>query len=185
MVKVMPKEGGRQDNFFNVCSECKGKCCKDARPPITPTRKKIIERYLEQQEILIKNPFMQKAYTFPKEDNEGFCIFFDKKTIKCKIHPVKPETCVAGPITFDINLVTQKIEWYLKMEIICPLAGKLYKNKEQFQKHLKSAKKEILQLVQELDSKALLAILKIEEPETFKIAEDEIDKAVLDKLLSV
>ncbi|MGQ9624655.1 MAG: YkgJ family cysteine cluster protein [Candidatus Bathycorpusculaceae bacterium] len=172
----MSKEGERQDNFFNVCSECKGKCCKDARPPITLTRKKIIEKYLEQQGISIGNPFIQKAYMFPREDNEGFCIFLDKETIKCKIHPVKPETCVAGPITFDINLITQKIEWYLKMESICPLAGKLYKNKEQFQKHLKSAKREILNLIRELEPKALEAILRIEEPETFKITEDKIGK---------
>jgi Fe-S-cluster containining protein len=185
MVEEMSREGGRQDNFFNVCSECRGKCCKGARPPITPKRKKIIEKYLEQQGILIENSFIQKACMFPREDNDGFCIFFDKETIKCKVHPVKPETCVAGPITFDINLDTQKIEWYLKTESICPLAGKLYKNKDQFQKHLKSAKKEILQLVQELDSTALLIILKIDEPETFKIDEDEIDKNVLDKLLSI
>jgi Fe-S-cluster containining protein len=182
----MSKEDGRrQDNFFNVCSQCKGKCCKNARPPTTQKRKETIEKYLKQKGILIENPFVQTAYTFPREDNEGFCVFFDKKTIKCKVHPVKPETCVAGPITFNINLATQKIEWYLKMETICPLAGKLYENKEQFQRHFESAKREILNLIHELDPKALLAILKIEEPETFQINEDKIDKHVLDKLRSI
>jgi len=95
---------------------------------------------------------------------------------------VKPETCVAGPITFDINIKTRKIEWHLKMEKICPLAGVLYKNKGVLKKHLESAKREILNLVSELDSEALKAILKIEEPELFKIGEDNIGKDILDKL---
>jgi hypothetical protein len=122
---------------------------------------------------------MHTDYVFPREDEEGYCVFHDKETRKCLIHPVKPETCVAGPITFDINLETGKIEWFLKTEKICPLAGKLYKNQKMLQKHLKSAKKEILKLVHQLDSKALKAILKIEEPETFKIGEDEIEKEKL------
>ena len=49
-------------------------------------------------------------------------------------------------------------------------------------KHLETAKREILNLVTELDSEALKAILKIEEPETFKIGEDNIGKDILDKL---
>jgi len=137
---------------------------------------------LKAQNVSIKNPFVQTAYTFPKEDGEGYCLFYDKKTKKCQVHSVKPETCVAGPVTFDINIKTQKIEWYLKMEKICQLAGKLYKNQSMLNKHLESAKKEIFQLVRELDSNALQAILKISEPETFKIDEDNIGKDILHKL---
>jgi len=172
----------RQSNFFNVCSQCGGNCCRDARSPLTLTRKKIIEAHLKEQKIRIVNPFVQTAYIFPKEDAERYCIFYCKKTAKCLIHPVKPETCVAGPITFDINKKTQKIEWHLKKEKICLLAGKMYKNQAILQKHLESAKKEILRLVRELDPKALQTILKIEEPETFKIGEDNIGKEILDKL---
>jgi hypothetical protein len=95
---------------------------------------------------------------------------------------VKPETCVAGPITFDINTKTQKIEWHLKKRTICPLAGRLYADKERLKKHQVLAKKEIRRLVKELDTKALRAILKIEEPETFKVGENSIEKAVLTKL---
>jgi Fe-S-cluster containining protein len=135
-----------------------------------------------KQKIPIQNPFTQTMYTFPREDTEGYCIFYDKQTRKCKIHPVKPETCVAGPITFDINKQTQKIEWYLKMEKICPLAGILHKNGEILRKHLESAKKEILRLVYGLEPEALRAILKIEEPETFKIDEDNIESNIVDKL---
>jgi Fe-S-cluster containining protein len=174
----------RQDNFFNVCGECKIHCCRGAKPPITDRRRKIIEDYLKRNGILIENSFAKKAYTFPREDTEGYCVFYDKNTKKCRIHPVKPETCVAGPITFDINMQTRKIEWYLKMEKICPLAGILYKNKKTLQKHLESAKKEVTRLVCELSSDALKAILKIDEPETFKIDEDNIVNVVYKKLTS-
>jgi hypothetical protein len=137
---------------------------------------------LKEQKIPIDSPFVQTVYIFPKEDAEGYCIFYDKKMRKCLIHPVKPETCVAGPITFDINVKNRKIEWHLKMEKICALAGVLYKNRAILKKHIESAKREILKLVSELDSEALKDILKIEELETFKIDEDNIGKEMLDKL---
>lgn len=172
----------RQKNFFNICDECKIYCCRNARPPITLKRKKIIEEYLCQQNILSQNSFLTKKYTFPKEDERGFCIFYDKETRKCIIQAKKPETCVAGPVTFDINKRTQKIEWYLKKEEICPLAGTLFKDHEMFKEHLKSAKKEILRLVKQLNSKELKTILQREEPETFKICENKIGKNILEKV---
>jgi Fe-S-cluster containining protein len=174
----------RESSFFDVCSQCGGNCCRNARPPLTLKRKQIIEAYLKEQKIAIDNPFVQASYVFPKDGTEGYCIFYGKKTRKCLIHSVKPETCVAGPITFDINIKNRKIEWHLKMEKICPLAGVLYKNKTILKKHLASAKREILQLVSELDPEALKAILKIEEPETFKIGKDNVAKDTLDKLIN-
>jgi Fe-S-cluster containining protein len=174
--------GRRQKNFFDVCGRCRINCCCDARPPITFKRKEIIEAYLKTHKIPIEDPFVQKEYTFPREDEGGCCIFYDKASRKCLIHPVKPETCMAGPVTFDINKENQKIEWYLKTEGICPLAGILFKNKNLFERHFESAKKELLRLMRELDSEALKAILKREEPDTFKIGEDEIEKDVLVKL---
>jgi len=178
----MLTQSRRESSFFDVCNRCGGACCRNARPPLTIRRKQIIEAYLKEQKIPFDNPFVQAEYVFPKEDAEEYCIFYDKKTGKCLIHSVKPETCVAGPITFDINIKNQKIEWHLKMEKICLLAGVLYKNKDVLKKHLKLAKREILNLVSELDSEALKAILKIEEPETFKIGEDSIGKDIFDKL---
>jgi hypothetical protein len=68
------------------------------------------------------------------------------------------------------------------MEKICQLAGTAYKDEELRRKHLESAKKEILRLVKELDSKALKAILKKDEPGTFKIDEENIGKETLKKL---
>jgi Fe-S-cluster containining protein len=172
----------RQRNFFNICNECKIHCCRNARPPITLERKKIIEKYLHLQKTFSQNSFLTTEYTFPKEDEGGFCIFYDKRTRRCSIQVIKPETCVAGPVTFDINKRTQKIEWYLKKEEICPLAGILFKDEKMFKDHLTSAKKEILRLVNQLNSKELKAILKREEPETFKICENEIGKDILDKI---
>jgi Fe-S-cluster containining protein len=94
------------------------------------------------------------------------------KTRKCMIHAVKPETCVAGPITFDINKKSGKTEWFIKMEKICPLAGVVYNDKTMLQKHLDSAKKELKKLVKELRPLVLEAILRKDEPETFKIGEE-------------
>jgi len=173
----------RQENFFELCKLCKGSCCKEARPPLTLQRKRLIEQFLKEEKIPVENPlFEDSAYSFPREDNEKYCFFYDKGTEKCKIHPVKPETCVAGPITFDINEQSGKVEWYLKKETICPLAGRLYKNRDMFKKHFESAKREILHLLRELDSQALKAIIKIEEPETFKIDEETLEACILNKL---
>lgn len=178
----MQTEGERQKNFFNVCGTCKINCCRDARPPITERREKIILEYLKTHGIQVENPFVHAEYAFPREDKGGYCIFYDKATRKCVVHPVKPETCVAGPITFDISAKTGKIEWYLKMEKICPLAGVIYGDKALLQKHFEAARREILQLVRELTPKALKTILEREEPDTFKIGEEEIGREILNKL---
>jgi Fe-S-cluster containining protein len=172
----MPCKSGseRQSNFFDVCSKCRTNydCCHGTRPPITKERRRIIEEYLKREKIPIVDAFVEEEYTYPRENVEGYCVFHDMKTRKCMIHIVKPETCVAGPITFDINKKTGKIDWHIKKETICPLAATVYKDKKMLQKHLESAKKEITELVNALDSEALKAILKKDEPETFKIDED-------------
>jgi Fe-S-cluster containining protein len=167
-------ESSRQNNFFEVCSQCKNglSCCFGTRPPITPERRKIIEAYLKKEQILIADAFAETEYVFPREKPDGYCVFCDVKAGKCLIHPVKPETCVAGPITFDINRKSGKIEYYIKMEKICQLAAVVYKDMELLQKHLESAKKEIVRLVDGLSHEELEAILKKDEPETFKIDED-------------
>ncbi|MEM3873887.1 MAG: YkgJ family cysteine cluster protein [Candidatus Bathyarchaeia archaeon] len=179
----MQAEGERQKNFFNVCSICKINCCRDARPPITEKREKTILEYLKGQGIRVENPFVHAEYTFPKEDGEGYCTFYDKATRKCVIHPVKPETCVAGPVTFDINAKSGKIEWYLKMEKICPLAGVMHRDNALLAKHFETARKEILRLVRELAPDALKAILKREEPDTYKIGEEKASTDIIKKLL--
>jgi len=121
-------------------------------------------------------------YCHPEERSDGFCILFDPSSGLCRAHPVKPETCVAGPITFDINRKEGKIEWYLKAEKICPLAGEMAQDNSSLLKHLEAAKREILHLVDELEGSELQAILEIEEEDTYKIGEDELPEIVLKKL---
>jgi hypothetical protein len=98
------------------------------------------------------------------------------------VHPVKPETCRAGPVTFDVNRHTRKVEWYLKTAEVCQLAKILCGNNTLFKTHFKVAKEELLRLICGLDSKALQAILKIEEPQTVKIGDDELPEEVIKKL---
>jgi hypothetical protein len=98
------------------------------------------------------------------------------------VHPVKPETCRAGPVTFDINCRTRKVEWYLKTPEVCALARILRGNDNLFRAHFRVAKEEILRLIYELEPKALQAILKIEEPQTVKIGEDDLLMGVIEKL---
>jgi Fe-S-cluster containining protein len=167
---------------FDVCSHCKNKCCQDVKPPLTKNRKRIIRKYLKEQKIDIQKPFTKKNYTYPSVDELVYCLLFNKKTGKCSVHSVKPETCVSGPITFDINFSTKKVEWFLKKSELCAFAGILYKDKDAFKEHFKVAKKELTQLISQLDADELRTIAKIEEPKTFKIGEDNLAQQVVKKL---
>jgi Fe-S-cluster containining protein len=181
---LLDQEGDRQKNFFDVCSRCRTNysCCHDTTPPITEERRRIIEDYLKQNGSDFENTFDQTDYVFPRLKADGYCVFQHGKSRRCLIHAVKPETCVAGPITFDVNVTTGKIEWFIKKESLCQLAGIVYRDKKLLNKHLASAKKEINHLVLRLPISELKAILKKDEPETFKIGEDQLDEKVLRNL---
>jgi Fe-S-cluster containining protein len=180
------KNGGntRQGDYFTTCSECTTgwACCNDTTPPVTAERRKVIEAYVREKGIMVADPFSTTEYTFPRLVAEGYCVFHDTKTGKCVVHPVKPETCVAGPVTFDINVKSGRIEWFLKMDRICPLAGVVYRDRALLGRHLENAKREILRLVAELSPEELKAVLRKDEPETFKIDEDALEKWLLRKL---
>ncbi len=98
------------------------------------------------------------------------------------MHSVKPETCVAGPVTFDVNFSTKKIEWFLKKSAICAFAQTLYEDKAAFKEHFEIAKAQLTRLICELDAEELRAIVKIEEPQTFKIGEDDLPAELVEKL---
>jgi Fe-S-cluster containining protein len=157
-------------------------CCQDAKPPLTMNRKKIIKKYLKEQKISIEKPFAKENYSYPAVDELVFCGLFDKKTGKCSVHRIKPETCVAGPITFDINFSAKKVEWFLKKSELCAFAGALYRDKIAFKQHLAAAKKELTALICQLDAGELRAIVRIEEPQTFKVSEDDLPSEVTKKL---
>ena len=109
-------EQTRQYDFFNVCGSCPISCCSDVRPPVTSRRMGIVQDYLKANNISVERPFEKNMYSFPRETADRLCVFLNKNAKKCRIHPVKPETCAAGPVTFDINLKTGKIVWFLKTE---------------------------------------------------------------------
>ena len=178
----MSKDAIKKTCSFDVCCECAHSCCQDARPPLTEERIRIIKDSLRNRGCLSGRLLVISVYSFPAVDSSGFCVFYDKGSKKCLIHEVKPETCRAGPITFDINRRTRKVEWFLKKNELCFFAGKLFKTPKQLDEHLKVAKEEIKRLIAELDPAALMAILKIDEPQTFKIGEDPLPREVLEKL---
>ena len=173
----------RQSNFFTVCVNCKAgySCCNATTPPVTFQRRRIIEEYLKDNELDVDHPFERTEYVFPRLVANDYCVFHDMETRKCAIHHVKPETCVAGPITFDINVVEKKIEWFIKMEKICPLAGVVYRDKQLLSRHLENAKREILRLVEQMPTQELQAVLTKDEPETFKIGEDNLEGNLFQK----
>jgi Fe-S-cluster containining protein len=172
----------RKTCAFDVCCHCKSGCCQSVNPPLTLKRKKLIENYLKEQRIRVENPFTNEAYSYPAVDAMGFCVFFDKGTRKCLVHPVKPETCRAGPVTFDINCRTRKVEWYLKTTQVCALAKTLCENGTLFGNHFEAAREQLLRLICGLNTEALQAILKIEEPQTVKIGEEDLPEEVMEKL---
>jgi Fe-S-cluster containining protein len=167
---------------FNMCSQCRSICCQDAKPPLTSGRKKIIQKYIQDQKIDLKDPFAQNEYSYPAVDEEIYCRLFNKSTGKCMVHPVKPETCVAGPVTFNINFCTKKVEWFLKTKELCAFAGVLFEDKAAFKEHFEVAKRQILTLIAQLGADELRALMKIDEPMTFKFAEDDLPKDVVKKL---
>ncbi len=140
----MPEENKGTTYSYDVCSKCTIICCQDAKPPLSENRKKIIKEYLNKQKIKIEKPFTKESYSFPTVDETVFCVFNNKETNRCIVHSVKPETCIAGPITFDINFKTKKVEYFLKKSEICAYAGELYKNKAAFKGHYDVSKKEIM-----------------------------------------
>ena len=167
---------------FDVCQECPVCCCRDAKPPLTEERVRKIKYHLRKNGVAIGQIFEKRGYVFPVLDEVGFCVFYEKKTKRCKVHEVKPETCVAGPVTFDINYQTGKVEWFLKTAEICALAGKLDRDREQLAVHLKIARQRLLELINRLDAESLRVILKIEEPQTFKIGEETLATGVAKRL---
>ncbi len=170
---------------LDLCKQCKQSCCRDANPPLTIRRRQLISQFFKQHSRNFKNVIVEEEYCHPVTDDERICIFFDKHTQKCSIHPIKPETCRAGPITFDINLLTGKVEWFIKKSEICALAETLLRNPSRLRAHFEIAKKELTRLISELDATSIQAVLRIEEPQTDRIGENRLPEEILDKLINL
>jgi uncharacterized protein len=145
-----------------ICLECGGHCCDDAHPPIS---EHCYQRLVA--EGLTDDAFERNGYRYLRTRADGTCSLWNGG--KCGIHGIKPETCRAGPFTFDVK--GDIIEIFLKFEKICPLV-RLYKDvPEAYDQQYALAVQCITRLVSNLTDDEITAICRIEEPETEKVAE--------------
>lgn len=179
----MSQDNNGKTYSYDVCSNCKNTCCHGSKPPLSDERKKILTQYMQEHGLNINNPFSTEGgYTYPSVDEDGVCVFNDRKTKRCMVHYVKPETCVANPITFDINFHTGMVEFYLKKTVICEYAGVLFHDKPALKQLFLVAHDKIVELIKQLSAEELKAICKIDEPDTFKYCQEPLPPEVAHKL---
>lgn len=147
-----------------ACDECHlaHGCCFEARPPLSQKR----------IDILMENGVSPDAVEFVgynrlRLGQDGFCVLFQEG--KCSIHDIKPETCVAGPFTFDIQ--GDMLQIFLKREGICPMVRFLRNNRKAYDALFQTSVEKILDLVSSVPEEEMAQILKIEEPQTDLVAE--------------
>ena len=144
------------------CLRCGGHCCVDAHPPIP--------EHCYRQLVSAGVPaddFELTGYRHLKTRPDGTCVQWNDG--KCSIHDIKPETCRAGPFTFDVK--GDFIGIYLKRESICPVVRLLKQTPAAYEQQYERAVKSITRLVANLSDEELEAICRIEEAETEKVAE--------------
>lgn len=147
-----------------ACGECLlgGGCCFEARPPLTQERiNTLLAHGVSPDQVEFA------GYKRLRLKQDGFCVLFENG--KCSIHSIKPETCVAGPFTFDMRGSILQI--FLKKESICPMVRLLKENREVYDGLFEVSAERIVDLVKALPGPELEEILKIEEPETELVAE--------------
>ena len=152
-----------------ACNDChlQGGCCFEARPPLSQ----------ERIDILLKNGVARDAIEFAgykrlRLKQDGYCVLFNDG--KCTIHSIKPETCVAGPFTFDI--IDNVLLIFLKRESICPMVRFLKANRKAYDELFKSSVENIMHLIEGIPAEEMAVILKIDEPETDLVAEIRLDE---------
>ena len=145
-----------------ICARCDGHCCHDAHPPISSSCYVRLMKAGVPQET-----FESEGYTRLKTKKNGECILLVNG--KCSIHSCKPETCRAGPFTFDVR--DDVIEIFLKYETICPMVRLLKDVPEAYEQQYNAAAKSIAHLVRNLSDAELAMVCRVDEPETEKIAE--------------
>ena len=147
-----------------ACDDCylAGGCCFEARPPLSQKR----------IDILMENGVSPDAVEFVgykrlRLGEDGFCVLF--RDGKCSIHEIKPETCVAGPFTFDIN--GDMLQIFLKRESICPMVRFLKANRKAYDALFETSVEKIMDLIRSVPAEQMAHILQIDEPETDLVAE--------------
>ncbi len=147
-----------------ACGECLlgGGCCFEARPPLTPARiNTLLSHGVSPEQVEFA------GYKRLRLKPDGFCVLFEGGS--CSVHSIKPETCVAGPFTFDMK--DSVLQIFLKKESICPMVRLLKENREVYDGLFEVSVEKIMELVTALPRSELGEILKIEEPETELVAE--------------
>jgi len=145
-----------------ICLACGGHCCNDAHPPVS---ERCYQRLVAGG--LPDNAFERDGYRYIRTRADGTCSLWNGG--KCGIHTIKPETCRAGPFTFDVK--GDVIGIFLKFETICPLVRLLRDVPEAYDQQYALAVQSISHLVSDLTEEEIAAICRIEEPETEKVAE--------------
>jgi uncharacterized protein len=146
----------------SICMRCDGHCCHDAHPPISSSCYERLTKAGVPEEM-----FESEGYTRLKTKKNHECILLVNG--RCSIHSCKPETCRAGPFTFDVR--DDVIEIFLKYESICPMVGLLKVVPAAYKAQYDAAVKSIAHLVRNLSDDELAAVCRIDEPETEKVAE--------------
>ena len=145
-----------------ICGLCGGRCCHEAHPPLCEARLKTILAHGD-----FRGSIEYRGYLRLKAGSDGQCVMLSHG--RCQIHRFKPETCSAGPFTFDAK--GSVLEIYLKRETICPLVSYLTANPEALEAQKKIAIRLFRRLVESLPGEELAHIVLIPEPETDKVAE--------------
>ena len=156
------------DALSKACNNCNldGGCCIGAMPPLTQKRIDILlASGVSPDSIEIK------GYKRLRLKPDGFCVLFQDG--KCSVHSVKPETCVAGPFTFDVKGATLQI--FLKKPSICPMVEVLKKDRKAYEGLFELSVSKIVDLVNDLPPEELEEIVKVDEPETELVAEIKLN----------
>lgn len=145
-----------------LCHNCGAHCCQEAHPPVSSS---CYERLTGAG--VSPEHFEFSGYTRLKTKENGECILSENG--RCRIHAFKPETCRAGPFTFDVH--GNRIVLYLKKESICPIVRLLKEYPEAYRQQYECAVQSITHLVRNLTEDEISVICQIDEPETEKVAE--------------
>jgi hypothetical protein len=149
-----------------ICARCGAKCCHEARPPLSPAR---IALLLENG--VSPGDIEHAGYFRIRTREDGMCIMCSGG--KCRIHAFKPETCRAGPFTFDVE--RGRVRIFLKHDSLCPLVPFLKADPVMYAAQFRLAVENILSLARSLAPDELAVISAIPEPDCDLVAEIPFD----------
>ena len=139
------------DEPETISPDCGDPSCDDAHPPVSPS---CFER-------------LTGAGVSPDEfEFTGYTRLRTRENGECRIQAFKPETCRAGPFTFDIK--GNLIGIYLRHESICPIVRLLKAVPGAYRQQYELAVQGITHLVQYLTDDEISVICRIDKPETKK-----------------